>query len=67
MVTYSDGATLAQMSNPDMRLCIAYALTYPERINDPFGEIDWSQIINLNFEPFAQASIMLFLEKLPQV
>ncbi|MDC0234232.1 1-deoxy-D-xylulose-5-phosphate reductoisomerase, partial [Acidimicrobiia bacterium] len=51
MVTYSDGATLAQMSNPDMRLCIAYALTYPERINDPFGEIDWSQIINLNFEP----------------
>ena len=27
MVTYSDGATLAQMSNPDMRLCIAYALT----------------------------------------
>ena len=51
MVTFSDGATLAQMSNPDMRLCIAYALTYPERINDPFGEIDWSKMIELNFEP----------------
>jgi 1-deoxy-D-xylulose-5-phosphate reductoisomerase len=51
MVTFSDGATLAQMSNPDMRLCIAYALTYPDRINNPFGEIDWSQIIDLNFEP----------------
>ena len=51
MVTFSDGATLAQMSNPDMRLCIAYALTYPDRINDPFGEIDWSKMIELNFEP----------------
>ena len=51
MVTFSDGATLAQMSNPDMRLCIAYALTYPDRINDAFGEIDWSQMIELSFEP----------------
>ena len=51
MVTFSDGATLAHMSNPDMRLCIAYALTYPDRINDPFGEIDWSKMIELNFEP----------------
>ena len=51
MVTFSDGATLAQMSNPDMRLCIAYALTYPERINDPFGVIDWSREMNLDFEP----------------
>ena len=51
MVMFSDGATLAQMSNPDMRLCIAYALTYPDRINDPFGELDWSQTVQLNFEP----------------
>ena len=51
MVTFSDGATLAQMSNPDMRLCIAYALTYPDRINDPFGEIDWSKMLELNFDP----------------
>ena len=51
MVTFSDGATLAQMSNPDMRLCISYALTYPDRINDAFGEIDWSQMMELSFEP----------------
>ncbi len=51
MVTFSDGATLAQMSNPDMRLCIAYALTYPDRINDAFGEIDWAQMMELSFEP----------------
>ena len=56
MVTFADGATLAQMSNPDMRLCIAYALTYPDRINDPFGEIDWTQMIELNFEPPDQKS-----------
>ena len=56
MVTFADGATLAQMSNPDMRLCIAYALTYPNRINDPFGEIDWTQMIELNFEPPDQTS-----------
>ena len=56
MVTFADGATLAQMSNPDMRLCIAYALTYPDRINDPFGEIDWTQMIELNFEPPDQTS-----------
>ena len=56
MVTFADGATLAQMSNPDMRLCIAYALTYPDRINDPFGEIDWTQMIKLNFEPPDQTS-----------
>ena len=51
MVMFSDGATLAQMSNPDMKICIAYALTYPDRINDPFGELDWSQTVQLNFEP----------------
>ena len=51
MVTFSDGATLAQLSNPDMRLCIAYALTYPDRIDHSFGAIDWSQEMNLNFEP----------------
>ena len=29
MVTYTDGATIAQLSMPDMRLCIGYALAYP--------------------------------------
>ena len=31
MVTFTDGATVAQMSMPDMRLCMAYALEYPDR------------------------------------
>ncbi|MDA3038845.1 MAG: 1-deoxy-D-xylulose-5-phosphate reductoisomerase [Actinomycetota bacterium] len=42
MVTLTDGATIAQLSHPDMRLPIGYALAYPDRLPAPFGEIDWS-------------------------
>ena len=51
MVAYTDGATIAQLSEPDMRLCIAYALNYPERYEQPFGEMDWSKETSLTFEP----------------
>ena len=50
MVTFSDGATIAQLSQPDMRLCIGYALAYPDRLNIPYGEIDWSELHQLDFE-----------------
>lgn len=42
MVTYTDGATIAQLSMPDMRLPIGYALGHPDRITTPFGPIDWT-------------------------
>ncbi len=51
MVTFTDGATIAQLSNPDMRLPIGYALAYPDRITTPFGRIDWSSMGSLDFEP----------------
>jgi 1-deoxy-D-xylulose-5-phosphate reductoisomerase len=51
MVEFTDGSTIAQLSNPDMRLPIGYALAYPERIATPFGRIDWSQLDRLDFEP----------------
>ncbi len=51
MVAYTDGSTIAQLSQPDMRLCMAYALTYPERFDVPYGEMDWSQAMTLEFEP----------------
>ena len=51
MVTYTDGATIAQLSMPDMRLPIGYALAYPDRLDLPFGEIDWSELSRLDFEP----------------
>ncbi len=51
MVEFTDGSTIAQLSLPDMRLPIGYALSYPQRIGTPFGRIDWSQLRRLDFEP----------------
>ncbi len=49
MVTFSDGATLAQLSLPDMRLPIGYALAYPHRLGVAFGAIDWAALSPLEF------------------
>jgi 1-deoxy-D-xylulose-5-phosphate reductoisomerase len=51
MVELRDGSTLAQLSNPDMRLPIGYALGWPDRVATPFGALDWSGALNLTFEP----------------
>jgi 1-deoxy-D-xylulose-5-phosphate reductoisomerase len=51
MVELSDGTTIAQLSLPDMRLPIGYALAYPERIGTAFGRIDWAELRRLDFEP----------------
>ena len=51
MVEFTDGSTIAQLSMPDMRLPIGYALAYPARIGTPFGRIDWSTLGRLDFEP----------------
>ncbi|MEM8925043.1 MAG: 1-deoxy-D-xylulose-5-phosphate reductoisomerase [Actinomycetota bacterium] len=50
MVTYADGSTIAQLSHPDMRLPIGYALAYPDRYGVPYGEIDWTELSRLDFE-----------------
>lgn len=51
MVEFTDGCTMAQLSMPDMRLPIGYALAYPRRIGTPFGAIDWAHVGRLDFEP----------------
>ncbi len=51
MATFTDGATIAQLSLPDMRLPIGYALAYPDRIGTPFGRMDFSRACTLDFEP----------------
>jgi 1-deoxy-D-xylulose-5-phosphate reductoisomerase len=51
MVTYTDGATIAQLSMPDMRLCIGYALAFPDRLEVPYGAIDWTEMSRLDFQP----------------
>jgi 1-deoxy-D-xylulose 5-phosphate reductoisomerase len=52
MVEFIDGSFKAQMSFPDMRLPIQYALTWPERVPNPeLPKLDWAQIKSLTFEP----------------
>jgi 1-deoxy-D-xylulose-5-phosphate reductoisomerase len=51
MVEYVDGSVIAQLSPPDMRLPIQYALSYPERWEGPADTIDWTQAHQLTFEP----------------
>jgi 1-deoxy-D-xylulose-5-phosphate reductoisomerase len=51
MVELIDGSTLAQLSWPDMRLPIAYALGYPARFDDGFGRLAFDAPLALSFEP----------------
>lgn len=49
-VEYEDGAIIAQLGEPDMRVPIQYALTYPKRVKNPFPRIDFAQRCNLTFD-----------------
>ena len=51
MVEFNDGSILAQLGNPDMRLPIQYALTYPERRSSLIPGMDFSIARSLEFEP----------------
>jgi 1-deoxy-D-xylulose-5-phosphate reductoisomerase len=51
MVRFRDGATLAHLGYPDMRVPISFALTYPERAGTPIPPLDFSQGLVLEFEP----------------
>ena len=61
MVEFTDGSTIAQLSMPDMRLPIGYALAYPNRIGTPFGRIDWAGLRRLDFEPADTATFRCLL------
>ena len=49
LVTFSDGATLAQLSPPDMRVAIQYALTWPERLPAERERLDLAALGSLTF------------------
>ena len=51
MVSLIDGATLAHLGLPDMRVPIAYALHHPERVDVPVARLDLAQVGALTFEP----------------
>ena len=50
MVEYIDGSVLAQMGSPDMRIPIAHALAWPERIATPAARLDLAKLASLHFE-----------------
>ena len=50
MVEFVDGSVLAQLGSPDMRIPIAYALSWPERIATPAQPLDLATIARLDFE-----------------
>jgi 1-deoxy-D-xylulose-5-phosphate reductoisomerase len=50
MVEYVDGSVLAQLGSPDMRIPIAYALAWPERLPTPAQRLDLAAIARLDFE-----------------
>ncbi len=49
-VEFTDGSVIGQLSQPDMRLPIGYALGHPDRLTTPVGLIDWAQLGELSFE-----------------
>jgi 1-deoxy-D-xylulose-5-phosphate reductoisomerase len=49
-VEFTDGSVLAQLSPPDMRLPIQYALTYPERVAGPARRLNWRELGAWHFE-----------------
>ena len=50
MVEYVDGSVLAQLGTPDMRIPIAYAMAWPERIATPAARLDLAAVGKLEFE-----------------
>lgn len=49
-VEFVDGSILAQLSPPDMRLPIQYALTFPERVSGPTRRLNWRELGTWHFE-----------------
>jgi 1-deoxy-D-xylulose-5-phosphate reductoisomerase len=51
LVEFVDGSVMAQLSPPDMKLPIQYALSHPERLDGPARRFDFGQAMRLDFEP----------------
>lgn len=51
LVEFVDGSIMAQMSPPDMKLPIQYALTYPDRSVGPTKKLDFTEAFHLDFQP----------------
>ena len=60
MVEYIDNSVIAQLAAPDMRSCIRYAVSFPERAVAPYGKLDFAKVGTLTFaEPDTEAFPLL--------
>jgi 1-deoxy-D-xylulose-5-phosphate reductoisomerase len=59
MVEFIDGATIAKLSPPDMRLPIQLALTWPDRLDWAPTRMDWTAPVDLTFEPLDRTTFPL--------
>lgn len=50
MVEYIDNSVIAQLGSPDMRTCIRYALSYPDRAIADYGQLDFTKLARLTFD-----------------
>jgi 1-deoxy-D-xylulose-5-phosphate reductoisomerase len=55
MVQYQDGSVVAQLGTPDMRVPIAYGLSWPERIESGAARLDFARLADMRFESFDSA------------
>lgn len=59
-VEYKDNSVIAQLSKPDMRLCVQYALTHPARVDAVIEELDLVKLAKLTFaEPDTETFVLL--------
>ncbi len=63
LVRFRDGATLAHLGYPDMRVPISYALTYPERAETPLAPLDFSSLTLEFQQPDSETFPMLALAR----
>ena len=63
LVRFRDGATLAHLGYPDMRVPISYALTYPERAKTPLAPLDFSSLTLEFQQPDSETFPMLALAR----
>jgi 1-deoxy-D-xylulose-5-phosphate reductoisomerase len=56
MVEFADGSTIAQASPPDMRIPIALALAWPDRVPGAASPVDWTRPHTWTFEPLDEAA-----------
>ncbi len=65
-VTFVDNSTIAQLSIPDMRLPIQYAITYPDRVKAVIEDVDWEKVGKLEFFEIEEERYPIFFFSLEQ-